>query len=196
MSATRKPGLANNPLERRQPRTGAHQDGTYSRTRRKDLLTSVTRKPGLANNPLERRKPRLPNLVEQGVDIAGLANYPLERRKPRLPNLVEQGVGVAQEAATLAESQPGPVALGEEKKTTKRVPADKKQESVYINRDKVENGKNAVAAIGHIAGAPNSWSNLVDEALAHYFAVLERKYNNGEPFPPRNAELVRGPRIN
>ncbi|MFC0451294.1 hypothetical protein [Rhodococcus jostii] len=171
MTATRKPGLANNPLERRQPRTGAHQEGTYSRTRRMDLLTSATRKPGLANNPLERRKPRLPNLVEQGVDIA-------------------------QEAATIAESQPGPVALGEERKTTKRVPADKKQESVYINRAKVENGKNAVAAISHIAGAPNSWSNLVDEALAHYLAVLERKYNNGEPFPQRNVELVRRPRIN
>ncbi|WAM15073.1 hypothetical protein [Rhodococcus sp. JS3073] len=172
MSATRKPGLANNPLERRhQARTGAHQDGTYSRTRRKDLLTSVTRKPGLASNPLERRKPRLPNLVEQCVDVA-------------------------REAATVAEPQPGPVGLGEEKKTTKRVPADKKQESVCINRAKVENGKNAVAAIGHIAGAPNSWSNLVDEALAHYLAVLERKYNNGEPFPPRNAELVRGPHVN
>ena len=33
MSVTRKPGLANNPLARRpQPRTGAHQDGTYSTT--------------------------------------------------------------------------------------------------------------------------------------------------------------------
>ncbi|MDT2005031.1 hypothetical protein FXW78_10490 [Rhodococcus opacus] len=172
MTVTRKPGLANNPLERRhQTRTGAHEDGTYSRTRRKDLLTSVTREPGLANNPLERRKRRLPNLVEQGVDVA-------------------------REAATIAETQLGPVTLGEGKKTTKRIPADKKQESVYINRAKVENGKNAVAAIGHIAGAPNSWSNLVDEALAHYLAVLERKYNNGEPFPSRNAELVRGPRIN
>ncbi|ABG94699.1 hypothetical protein RHA1_ro02894 [Rhodococcus jostii RHA1] len=193
MSVTRKPGLANNPLERRpQPRTGAHQDGTHASTRRTDLLTSVTRKPGLANNPLERRKPRLPNLVEQGVDVAGLANNPFERRKRRLPNLVEQGVDVAQEAATIAE----PVALGEEKKTTRRVPADKKQESVYINRAKAENGKNAVAAIGHIAGAPNSWSTLVDEALAHYLAVLERTYNNGEPFPPRKAERARGPRIN
>ncbi|MDV7354658.1 hypothetical protein R4282_16815 [Rhodococcus oxybenzonivorans] len=189
MSPTRKPGLANNPLERRhQPPAGAHPEGTYSRTRRVDVLTSVTRKPGLANNPLERRKPRLPNLVEQGVDIAGPANNPFERRKRRLPNLVEQGVGVAQEAAASAE----PVAPGEEKKTTKRAPADKKQESVYIKRAKVEDGKNAVAAIGHIAGAPNSWSNLVDEALAHYLAVLARKYNNGEPFPPRNAELVRG----
>ena len=168
MTVTRKPGLANNPLERRhQPRTGAHQDGTYSTTGHKDLLTNVTRKPGLANNPLERRKPRLPNLVEQGVDVA-------------------------QEAATTAE----PVALGEEKKTTRRVHADKKQESVSINRAKVENGKNAVAAIGHIAGAPNSWPNLVDEALAHYLAILERKYNNGEPFPPRIRERVRGPRIN
>ena len=193
MSVTRKPGLANNPLARRpQPRTGAHQDGTYSTTGHKDLLTSVTRKPGLANNPLERRKPRLPNLVEQGVDVAGLASNPFERRKRRLPNLVEQGVDVAQEAATIAE----PVALGEEKKTTRRVPADKKQESVIINRAKVENGKNAVAAIGHIAGAPNSWSSLVDEALAHYLTVLEREYNNGEPFPPRNAERVRRPRIN
>ena len=172
MTATRKPGLANNPLERRpQPRTGAHQDGAYSRTRRKDLLTNVTRNPGLANNPLERRKPRLPNLVEQGVDLA-------------------------QEAVTIAELQPGPVTLGEERKTTTRVPADKKQESVSINRAKVENGKNAVAAIGHIAGAPNSWPNLVDEALAHYLAILERKYNNGEPFPPRIRERVRGPRIN
>jgi len=172
MSVTRKPGLANNPLERRhQTRTGAHQDGTYSRTRRMDLLTNVTREPGLANNPLERRKPRLPNLVEQGVDVA-------------------------REAVTIAELQPGSVALGVERKTTTRVPADKKQEPVSINRAKVENGKNAVAAIGHIAGAPNSWSNLVDEALAHYLAVLEREYNDGEPFPQRNAERVRGPRIN
>ncbi|MFW2243234.1 hypothetical protein ACVH9Z_11265 [Rhodococcus opacus] len=172
MTVTRKPGLANNPLERRhQPRTGAHQDGTYSRTSRKDLLTNVTHKAGLANNPLERRKPRLPNLVEQGVDLA-------------------------QGAATIAEPQPGPVARGEEKKTTKRVPADKKQVSVYINSAKVENGKNAIAAIGHIAGAPNSWSNLVDEALDQYLAVLERRYNSGEPFPPRNAEFVRGSRIN
>lgn len=126
---------------------------------------------------------------------AGLANNPpLERRKPRLPNLVEQGVDLAQGAATIAEPQPGgPVARGEEKKTTKRVPADKKQVSVYINSAKVENGKNAIAAIGHIAGAPpNSWSNLVDEALDQYLAVLERRYNSGEPFPPRNAEFVRG----
>ncbi len=189
MSPTRKPGLANNPLERRhQPRAGAHPEGTFSRTRRMDVLTSVTRKPGLVSNPLERRKPRLPNLVEQGVDIAGPANNPFERRKRRLPNLVEQGVGVTQEAAATAE----PVAPGEEKKTTKRAPADKKQESVYIKRAKVEDGKNAVAAIGHIAGAPDSWANLVDEALAHYLAVLARKYNNGEPFPPRNAELIRG----
>jgi hypothetical protein len=172
MSATRKAGLANNPLERRpQPRTGAHQGGTCSRTRRKDLLISVPREPGLANSPVERRKRRLPNLVEQGVDVA-------------------------REAATLAEPQPGPVALGEEQETTTRVPADTKLELVYITRAKVENGKNAVAAIGHIAGAPNSWSNLVDEALAHYLAVLEHRYNNGEPFPPRNAELVRGSRIN
>ncbi|WAM19030.1 hypothetical protein [Rhodococcus sp. JS3073] len=172
MSATRKPGLANNPLERRpQPRAGVHQGGTCSSTRRKDLLISVTRKPGLANSPVERRKRRLPNLVEQGVDVA-------------------------REAATIAEPQPGPVVLGEEKKTTTRVPADKKQESVCINRAKVENGMNAVAAIGHIAGAPDSWSDLVDEALAHYLAVLERKYNNGEPFPPRNTEVVRGPSIN
>ena len=172
MSPTRKPGLANNPLERRhQPPAGAHPEGTYSRTRRMDVLTSVARKPGLANNPLERRKPRLPNLVEQGVDLA-------------------------QGAATIAEPQPGPVARGEEKKTTKRAPADRKQESVYIKRAKVEDGKNAVAAIGHIAGAPNSWSNLVDEALAHYLTVLEREYNNGEPFPPRTAERVRRPRIN
>ncbi|PBC45297.1 hypothetical protein [Rhodococcus sp. ACPA1] len=172
MTVTRKPGLANNPLERRpQSRAGVHQGGTCSRTRRKDLLISVTREPGLANNPVERRNRRLPNLVEQGVDVA-------------------------REAVTIAETQSGPVALGEEQKTTTRVPADTKQELVFINRAKVESGKNAVAAIGHIAGAPNSWSNLVDEALAHYLAVLEREYNDGEPFPQRNAERVRGPRIN
>ncbi|MBC2643107.1 MULTISPECIES: hypothetical protein [unclassified Rhodococcus (in: high G+C Gram-positive bacteria)] len=168
MSTTRKAGLANNPLERRQPRTGAHQDEAYSRTRRKDLLTGVTRKPGLVNNPLERRKPRLPNLIEQCVDV---------------------GQGAA------AEPQSAPVALREEKKTTRRIAADKRQESVSITRAKAENGKNAVAAIGHIAGAPDSWTNLVDEALTHYLAVLERRYNNGEPFPPRGAALARGPRI-
>ncbi|MFD9666590.1 hypothetical protein ACFWAY_34075 [Rhodococcus sp. NPDC059968] len=168
MSATRKAGLANNPLERRpQTRAGVPQGGTCSRTRRKDLLISVTREPGLANSPVERRKRRLPNLVEQGVDVA-------------------------REAATLAEPQSGSVVLGEEQKTTRRVPADTKQELVYITRAKVEDGLNAVAAIGHIAGAPDSWSDLVDEALAHYLAVLEREYNDGEPFPPRNAGLVRG----
>ncbi len=128
MSATRKPGLASNPLDRRpQPRAGAHQVGTCSRTRRKDLLINVTRESGLANSPAERKR--------------------------RLPNLVEQGVDVAREAATNGETQQGPVALDEET-TTKRVPADKTLESIYINRAKVEGGKNAVAAIGHIAGAP------------------------------------------
>ena len=151
----------------------------------------MTRKPGLANNPLERPQATTAEPRRTGRGRRGLASNPFERRKRRLPNLVEQGVDVAREAATTAE----PVALGEEKKTTRRVPADKKQESVLINRAKVENGKNAVAAIGHIAGAPNSWSNLVDEALAHYLTVLEREYNNGEPFPPRNAERVRRPRI-
>lgn len=170
MTATRKPGLASNPLDRRpQPRAGAHQVGTCSRTRRKDLLINVTREPGLVNGPVERKR--------------------------RLPNLVEQGVDVAREAATNDGTQPGPVAL-DEKTTTTRVPADKTLESVYINRAKVEGGKNAVAAIGHIAGAPDSWSDLVDEALARYLAVLEREYNDGEPFPPRNAERVRGSRIN
>lgn len=169
MSATRKPGLASNPLERRpQPRAGAHQVGTCARTRRKDLLISVTREPGLANTPVERRR--------------------------RLPNLVEQGVAVAREAATICESEPGPVTLDEDK-TTARVSADKTLESVCLNRAKVEGGKNAVAAIGHIAGAPDSWSDLVDEALARYLAVLEREYNDGEPFPPRNADRVRGSRI-
>ncbi|MGV9866293.1 hypothetical protein [Rhodococcus koreensis] len=153
MTATRKPGLANNPLDRRpQPRAGTHQVGTCSRTRRKDLLISVTREPGLANSPVERKR--------------------------RLPNLVEQGVDVTREAATT------------------QVPADETLESVYIDRAKVEDGKNAVAAIGHIAGAPDSWSGLVDEAVARYLTVLEREYNNGEPFPPRHAERVRGPRIN
>jgi hypothetical protein len=105
-------------------------------------------------------------------------------------------VDVAREAATIAESQPGSVVFGEEQKTTTRVPVDTKQEMVYITRAKVEDGMNAVAAIGHIAGAPDSWSNLIDEALAYYLAVLECKYNDGEPFPHRNAERVRGPRIN
>ena len=159
MTATRKPGLASNPLERReQARAGAHPDGTYSRTRRKELLVGVTREPGLVSNPLERRKRRLPNLVEQCVDVAQVG------------------------------------ALGEEKMTTKRAPAGKKQVSVSIETARVEHGKDAVAAIGHIAGAPRSWSDLVDEALAHYLAVLERRYNNCEPFPPRSAEVVRRPR--
>ncbi|QYB07580.1 hypothetical protein I1A62_25495 [Rhodococcus sp. USK10] len=160
MTATRKPGLASNPLERRQQaRAGAHPDGTHSRTRRKDLLVGVTREPGLASNPLERRKRRLPNLVEQCVDVAQ-------------------------------------VALGEEKMTTKRVSVGKKQVSVSIETARVEHGKDAVAAIGHIAGAPSSWSALVDEAVAHYLAVLERRYNNCEPFPPRDADVVRSPRVN
>ncbi|MFE5700672.1 hypothetical protein CJ179_11335 [Rhodococcus sp. ACS1] len=159
MTATRKPGLASNPLERReQARAGAHPDGTYSRTRRKELLVGVTREPGLVSNPLERRKRRLPNLVEQCVDVAQVG------------------------------------ALGEEKMTAKRAPAGKKQVSVSIETARVEHGKDAVAAIGHIAGAPQSWSDLVDEALTHYLAVLERRYNNCEPFPPRNAETVRRPR--
>ncbi|WP_029538544.1 MULTISPECIES: hypothetical protein [unclassified Rhodococcus (in: high G+C Gram-positive bacteria)] len=172
MTVTRKPGLANNPLERRpQSRAGVRQGGTCSRTRRKDLLISVPREPGLPNSPVERRKRRLPNLVEQGVDVA-------------------------REAATIAEPQPGSVVLGEEQRTTTWVPVDTNQEMVYLTRAKVEDGMNAVAAIGHIAGAPDSWSNLIDEALAHYLAVLERKYNDGEPFPPRNTEVVRGPSIN
>ncbi|MFC9362932.1 hypothetical protein ACFTZB_40995 [Rhodococcus sp. NPDC057014] len=170
MSATRKPGLVSNPLERRpQTRTGTHQVGTCSRTRRKDLLISATREHGLAKSPAERKR--------------------------RLPNLVEQGVDVTREAATIGDPQPGPVALDEEKATT-RVPADKTLESVYINRARVEDGKNAVAAIGHIAGAPDSWSDLVDEALARYLPVLQREFNDGAPFPPRNPERVRGSRIN
>ncbi|MGW5147883.1 hypothetical protein [Rhodococcus koreensis] len=160
MTATRKPGLASNPLERREQARagGAHPDGTYSRTRRKELLVGVTREPAPASNPLERRKRRLPNLVEQCVDVAQVG------------------------------------ALGEEKMTAKRAPAGKKQVSVSIETARVEHGKDAVAAIGHIAGAPHSWSALVDEAVAHYLAVLERRYNNCEPFPPRNAEVLRSPR--
>ena len=126
---------------------------------------------------------------------AGLANNPLERRKPRLPNLIEQCADIGQDAAALTETQSGSVALREDKRTTRRVAADKRQESVSITRAKAENGKNAVAAIGHITGAPDSWTNLVDEALTHYLTVLERRYNNGEPFPPRGAELARGSRI-
>ncbi|MEN0139392.1 MAG: hypothetical protein AAGC80_29865 [Rhodococcus sp. (in: high G+C Gram-positive bacteria)] len=161
MTATRKPGLANNPLERRQSRAGAHSDGTFARSRRRELLVGVTREPGVAGNPLERRKPRLPNLVEQCVDVAQVA----------------QGAAL------------------DEKKPAKRAAAGKKQESVYIEPAKVEHGKDAVAAISHIAGAPHTWPDLVDEALAHYLAVLERRYNNCEPFPPRDAELVRRPRV-
>ncbi len=78
----------------------------------------VTREPGLVSNPLERRKRRLPNLVEQCVDVAQVG------------------------------------ALGEEKMTAKRAPAGKKQVSVSIETARVEHGKDAVAAIGHIAGAP------------------------------------------
>lgn len=82
------------------------------------------------------------------------------------------------------------------KPSTKRVPADKQQISVYLHRQTVEDGKDAAAHVMGRPGAPSSWSALVDEAVAAYVDTLAAQFNNGEPFPARSAgALPPGPRL-
>lgn len=82
-----------------------------------------------------------------------------------------------------------------DKPSTKRIPSDKQQVNVYLRKVTVEAGKNAAYSLIGKPGAPNSWSTLVDEAVAAYVVNLANKFNAGKPFPTRSGTLPSGPRI-
>lgn len=83
--------------------------------------------------------------------------------------------------------------MGEERDVnTKQIAASKVQISVYIESEVAEAARNAVIATTSYSKGYRSLSELVSEALAEKVGRLEKQFNNGRPFPPREHELRAG----
>ncbi len=81
------------------------------------------------------------------------------------------------------------------RKGGKRVPGDKQQSTVYLITTVMEEAKNAAQALLSTPGAPNGYSDLVNQAIEEKVARLQEEFHRGKPFPPRFGELPRGPAL-
>lgn len=76
--------------------------------------------------------------------------------------------------------------------SSKRVPLDTQQVTVYLPRELADAARNAVIATTPHSRGYQVFSELVADALQEKLARLEKQFNNGQPFPARKVNLRRG----
>ncbi|MEU2740949.1 hypothetical protein OG762_52260 (plasmid) [Streptomyces sp. NBC_01136] len=69
--------------------------------------------------------------------------------------------------------------------------AGKEKLQPYITKDVAEAARDAVVWTTPHEGGYQSLSELIEDAIKEKVAKLQRKYNNGEPFPPRPRKEIR-----
>lgn len=67
---------------------------------------------------------------------------------------------------------------------------EREQFSMRIDREIAERARNASHSVPGL-----TLTRLTNDALRRYVASIEKRYNGGEPFPERSADLPRGRRV-
>lgn len=81
----------------------------------------------------------------------------------------------------------------QQRRSTKRVPEDKQQLSVYLPIETFAEVRGAAKRLMGLTEGPNTLSELVNEAIVEKLARLRRDLNGGDEFPPFLDKLPTGP---
>ena len=119
--------------------------------------------------------------------MSGLQNNPLKgRQAKKLPSSIDRAADYVSADRGRPSSENPPQAQAEPvKRSTKVVPASKRQISAYVDRKVLLAARNAQYSVQSEPSAPDNWSGYVEAALDAYTRILQDRFNGGKAYPER-----------
>ena len=120
-------------------------------------------------------------------------NDPLAARPRRVPSVIPPAEPTPSPAAV--DDHDGPPARPARRaarSSTKVVPGNKRQVTVYIDADVDNEARNAILALMSNPAGHRNLSGLIETAIAREVQRLQGELHGGKPFPQRQVELQPG----